>query len=37
MGQDVGLTGTPALVFEDGTLISGYLPPEQMLQALNAQ
>ena len=36
MGQDVGLTGTPALVFEDGTLISGYLPPEQMVQALTA-
>lgn len=36
MGQDVGLTGTPALVFEDGTLVSGYLPPEQLEQALAA-
>lgn len=27
IGQDVGLTGTPAIVFEDGTLLSGYLPP----------
>lgn len=36
MGQDVGLTGTPALVLEDGTLISGYLPPEQLEQALAA-
>lgn len=36
MGQDVGLTGTPALVFEDGTLISGYLPPQQMVEALTA-
>jgi len=34
MGQDVGLTGTPALVFEDGTLISGYLPPDRLEQAL---
>ncbi len=34
LGQDVGLTGTPALVFEDGTLISGYLPPDRLEQAL---
>ena len=34
LGQDVGLTGTPALVFEDGTLVSGYLPPAQLAQAL---
>ncbi len=34
MGQDVGLAGTPALVFEDGTLVSGYLSPEQLVQAL---
>jgi thiol:disulfide interchange protein DsbC len=27
LGQDVGLTGTPAILFEDGTLVSGYLPP----------
>lgn len=37
MGQDVGLTGTPALVFEDGTLVSGYLPPDQLEQALAAE
>ena len=36
MGQDVGLTGTPALVLEDGTLISGYVPPAQLEQALAA-
>lgn len=34
MGQDIGLTGTPALVFEDGTLVSGYLPPDRLEQAL---
>ncbi len=27
LGQDVGLTGTPAIIFEDGTLVSGYIPP----------
>ena len=26
-GQDVGLRGTPAIVLQDGTLVSGYLPP----------
>ncbi len=35
LGQDVGLTGTPAIVFEDGTLISGYLPPEALAARLH--
>lgn len=34
MGQDVGLRGTPAIVLEDGSLISGYLPPPQLAEAL---
>lgn len=34
MGQDVGLRGTPAIVAEDGTLFSGYLPPAQLTEAL---
>lgn len=36
MGQDVGLRGTPAIVLEDGTLVSGYLPPMQLVEALVA-
>jgi thiol:disulfide interchange protein DsbC len=36
MGQDVGLRGTPAIVMEDGTLVSGYLPPQQLSEALAA-
>lgn len=36
MGQDVGLRGTPAIVLEDGTLVSGYLPPIQLVEALVA-
>ncbi len=36
MGQDVGLRGTPAIVMEDGTLLSGYLPPLQLAEALAA-
>jgi thiol:disulfide interchange protein DsbC len=27
LGRDVGLTGTPAIVLEDGTFIGGYLSP----------
>jgi len=34
MGQDVGLRGTPAIVLEDGTLFSGYLPPKQLEEAI---
>jgi len=34
MGQDVGLRGTPAIVLEDGTLFSGYLPPKQLAEAI---
>jgi thiol:disulfide interchange protein DsbC len=35
LGRDVGLTGTPAIVLEDGTLISGYLPPDQLKARLD--
>jgi thiol:disulfide interchange protein DsbC len=34
MGQDVGLRGTPAIVLEDGTLFSGYLPAKQLSEAI---
>ena len=30
LGQDIGLSGTPAIVLEDGTLIGGYVPPAQL-------
>ena len=35
LGHEVGLSGTPAIVFEDGTLISGYLPPDQLKARLD--
>ncbi len=34
MGRDVGLNGTPAIVLSDGTLIGGYLPPDQLKATL---
>jgi thiol:disulfide interchange protein DsbC len=36
VGQDVGLRGTPAIVFEDGQLVSGYLPAQQLSEQLAA-
>ena len=30
LGQQVGLTGTPAIVTEDGTLIAGYMPADAL-------
>ncbi len=34
LGRDVGLSGTPAIVLEDGTLIGGYLAPDQLAATL---
>lgn len=35
MGHEIGLSGTPAIVLDDGTLISGYLPPDQLRARLD--
>ena len=34
LGRDIGLSGTPAIVFEDGTLVGGYLPPAALASRL---
>ena len=34
LGQDVGLSGTPAIVTTDGELIAGYLPPTALSMRL---
>jgi thiol:disulfide interchange protein DsbC len=34
IGRDVGLNGTPAIVFDDGTMIGGYMAPDQLAAAL---
>jgi thiol:disulfide interchange protein DsbC len=36
LGQQIGLTGTPAIVFDDGTLVSGYLPPASLASRLES-
>lgn len=37
LGQDVGFSGTPAIVFEDGTLVGGYLPPAALASRLEGK
>ncbi|GAA4877539.1 bifunctional protein-disulfide isomerase/oxidoreductase DsbC [Ferrimonas pelagia] len=37
LGGAFGVSGTPALVLTDGTLVPGYLPPERLLMALQTQ
>ena len=34
VGQQVGLSGTPAIVLDDGTLIGGYLPADELAMRL---
>ena len=34
LGQFFGVTGTPALILEDGSLQPGYLPADRLLQLL---
>lgn len=36
LGRDVGVTGTPALITTDGTLIPGYMPPAKLRERLEA-
>ncbi len=33
-GRQIGVTGTPAIILDNGMLLSGYRPPEAMLQML---
>jgi len=36
IGRDIGLSGTPAILLDDGTMIGGYLTPAQLTQRLEA-
>jgi thiol:disulfide interchange protein DsbC len=35
-GQQIGVSGTPAIIFDDGTMEPGYRPAAQLAQILNA-
>lgn len=34
LGRAVGVRGTPSLIFEDGQLVPGYVPPSELLEML---
>jgi thiol:disulfide interchange protein DsbC len=34
LGRAVGVRGTPSRIFEDGQLVPGYVPPEELLEML---
>ena len=36
LGRKLGVSGTPALVTRDGTMIPGYMPPEALAQRLES-
>jgi len=35
LGVELGISGTPAMVFEDGTLVPGYVPADRLSAMLN--
>lgn len=37
LGEKVGVTGTPAIVLQDGTLVPGYRPPKDMAALLGIE
>ncbi|RZQ21042.1 bifunctional protein-disulfide isomerase/oxidoreductase DsbC [Vibrio vulnificus] len=37
LGQQLGITGTPAIFLPNGELVAGYLPPEKLLERLQQQ
>lgn len=37
LGREVGVTGTPALVFEDGSIVPGYVPAATLAEYLFAE
>ncbi|HEX7034397.1 MAG TPA: DsbC family protein [Pseudomonadales bacterium] len=34
LGRELGVTGTPAIILEDGTLLPGYMPAEELARAV---
>jgi thiol:disulfide interchange protein DsbC len=37
LGQKLGITGTPTLIFEDGEMQPGYAPWMELLKRMNQQ
>jgi thiol:disulfide interchange protein DsbC len=36
LAQRIGVTGTPAVITEDGSQLGGYMPPDQLIQRLES-
>ncbi|HET7359363.1 MAG TPA: DsbC family protein [Rhodanobacteraceae bacterium] len=36
LGERIGITGTPTIIAADGSILGGYLTPDQLLQTLQA-
>jgi thiol:disulfide interchange protein DsbC len=34
LGQSIGVHGTPAIITENGSLIAGYMPPQELVQEI---
>ncbi len=37
LGSDFGVSGTPAIMLEDGSMLSGYMPATRLVQVLDAR
>lgn len=37
LGEQMGIQGTPNIVLEDGTMLRGYYPPENLLEVLKSK
>jgi len=37
LGQDIGVRGTPAILLDDGEMLPGYLPPQELAQHLKSR
>ncbi len=35
--REFGINGTPALILDDGRLVSGYVPPKKLLSIMNGE
>jgi thiol:disulfide interchange protein DsbC len=35
IAQEIGVTGTPAIVLESGELMPGYVPPKDLVKVLD--
>ena len=37
LGEEFGISGTPAIVLDNGELVPGYMPPKRLLATIKAK